>query len=147
MRLIRRQLAAFSVYTVPTHLARFLQPYTLCMRYRMDNSRRWSTKYRYFTGQNICGAFKNSVKVPVQTYESTPVCIPIWTPKIQSWQLQVVIGIALVAIKYLPSKKASGCFVGGLPGFWEVWRLAFVKKEDWKILKILNVKTEDFKIV
>ena len=30
--------------------------------------------------------------------------------------------------------------------FWEVWRLAFVKTEDWKTLKVFNVKTEDFKI-
>ena len=32
------------------------------------------------------------------------------------------------------------------PGFREVWRLAFVKTEDWKTLKILIVKTEEFKI-
>ena len=84
MRLIRRQLAAFSVYTVPTHLARFLRHHTLCMRYRMDKSRRWSTKYGQFTCENICGAFKNSVKVTVYTYQSAPVCSSKWTPNIQS---------------------------------------------------------------
>ena len=35
----------------------------------------------------------------------------------------------------------------GLTGFQEVWRKAFVKREDWKTLEILNVKTEDFKII
>ena len=32
----------------------------------------------------------------------------------------------------------STCYGGkGVTGFWEVWKLAFVKTEDWKTLQIL----------
>ena len=35
--------------------------------------------------------------------------------------------------------------VWGWTGFFEVWRSAFVKKEDWKTLIILNLQTKDYK--